>query len=162
VVDWFYREAAYGNDLVLYTVDNDEGDIWIADLQEPEGGYYVYPDQDNDGDQDFDEADQMLYHTAAANREEGCLDALDDPGHHYEVPSDSPLMVELDAGTKFAFYLQQGSVDGEPAEPDHRWFPFSAANVDDWQHFEEVPRPTPTKPGTPTGTRTSSPTRSKT
>jgi len=105
VVDWFYREAAYGNDLVLYTVDNDEGDIWIADLQEPEGGYYVYPDQDNDGDQDFDEADQMLYHTAAANREEGCLDALDDPGHHYEVPSDSPLMVELDAGTKFAFYL---------------------------------------------------------
>ena len=118
VVDWFYREAGYGNDLVIYTVDDNQGKIGS-----------LSPDDDG-------------YAAAAASRKMGVLDApnctcMNVPNHQYDVPEESPMLVKLSSGTKFSFYLVQGTYECCDLYA-YKWFPFSEANVDGYQHFQEV------------------------
>jgi hypothetical protein len=117
IVDWSSREAGYGNDLVAYQVDDLNGTI---------GG--IAPGQSG-------------YSSAAAGRALGTLDAEDcasktNPDKQNTLPDPHVMTFEFEGGDYFAFYLVQGTYKDTQGQYYH-WFPFSAANVDGYQHFQD-------------------------
>ena len=132
IVDWFYREAGYGNDLKLLIVDDSEGRI--GNLAPGDEGY-------------IDAAKERLDLYSFLDSPNCQSKAR--PNNQYTLPIPEWNVYWLPGGTKFSMVLVQQKYDTTyPEDPDesngwpYHWFFFSEANLDEYQHFTPPQRDT--------------------